>query len=303
MEAWGGTAAASASASVLARCGSSSAAATLRGALACLVAAHVRRSGLRAAPPVRTDRRCGQVTACPRTAEGAAGAAGAGARATHVRECVHRRRISTPIQADTKVTIGSGAGNCALRSLFADSIARAGKHEFAASGNQWAPGGWHARASLSNAPGMDGQRLAMAHVQYHQVCVRSSGMASNLEGPRTCLPCSVALATFRGPPPRHHSYSKAFAGRQRGSGAPVYVSRCGAGTALRAPRVRQPRACRRRRLERHRVRTRSHRTRTAGEVLGVCEGSWGAPGGSAIVAARRVIEPADNPGGKGDDPG
>jgi hypothetical protein len=35
----------------------------------------------------------------------------------------------------------------------------------------------------------------------------------------------------------------------------------------------------------------------------VCEGSWGAPGGSAIVAARRVIEPADNPGGKGDDPG
>ena len=67
--------------------------------------------------------------------------------------------------------------------------------------------------------------------------------------------------------------------------------------------VRQPRACRRRRPERHRVRTRSHRTRTAGEVLGVCEGSWGAPGGSAIVAARRVIEPADNPGGKGDDPG
>ena len=96
----GGTAAASASASVLARCGTSAAAATLRGALACLVAAHVRRSGLRAAPPVRTDRRCGQVTACPRTAEGAAGAAGAGARATHVRECVHRRRISTPIQAD-----------------------------------------------------------------------------------------------------------------------------------------------------------------------------------------------------------
>ena len=42
-----------------------------------------------------------------------------------------------------------------------------------------------------------------------------------------------------------------------------------------------------------------------GVVLGVREGSWGAPGGSAIVAARRVTEPAsaDNPGGKGDNPG
>jgi len=193
------------------------------------------------------------VTACPRTAEGAAGAAGAGARATHVRECVHRRRIGMPIQADALVTMGSGAGagrqaavQCTAFSPIRLPVLESTNLRLRGTGGR-REGGMPERACPTPPAWMGSASPWCTFSTIRSVCAQRAWPATS-KALAPAVPCRALspslLSEFPWAPTAHAMAMNGVHGqatRQRCAGTRVALRR------RMYHGVRQPRACRRRR--------------------------------------------------------